>query len=134
MSQPRHGTVHHNRPLYTTPNTTPNLHKTAIHTNLRRPRIMRNNLNLNPHIILPQPRNPHTSPQRLMPRHPLSEPAYHSIQRLIVDRHMVRVHPEHLGPAFSAGGAQGQVDVCEGLGDLRVDFAVEFSCLGVPTA
>ena len=67
---------------------------------------MRHNLNLNPHIILPQPRNPHTSPQRLMPRHPLPKPAHHSLQRLIVNRHMVRVHPEDLLPALSAGGFQ----------------------------
>lgn len=68
---------------------------------------MRHNLNLNPHIILPQSRNPNTSPQRLMPRDPRPEPPHHSIQRLIVNRHMVRVHPEDLAPALSTSATQG---------------------------
>lgn len=95
---------------------------------------MRHNLNLNPHIILPQPRDPHTSPQRLMIRHPLPKIPHHRLQRLIINRHMIRVHPIHLRPALPAGRLERQIHVRERLVDLRVDFFVEFACLRVPAS
>lgn len=95
---------------------------------------MRHNLNLNPHIILPQPRHPHTSPQRLVVGHIRPEIPHHRVQCLVVDGDMVRIHPEYLLPAFAAGGFQSEFDVFEGLVDLRVDFAVESAGLGVPAA
>lgn len=86
---------------------------------------MRHNLNLNPHIILAQPRNPNTSPNRLMVRTILPEIPHHRRQRLVVNGHMVRVHAEDLVPAVPAGVAQVVLDVREGLVDLRVDLFVE---------
>lgn len=95
---------------------------------------MRRHLNLHPHIILPQPRHPHTRPDGLMVRHIALEVTHHRVQRLVVDRHMVRVHPEHLTPALSACVLQVQLDVCEGLVDLRVDFPVDDPGVGVPAS
>lgn len=95
---------------------------------------MRHNLNLNPHIVLSQPRNPNASPQWLMPRHPLLESPNHSLQCLIINWYMVRVHAVHLLPAFSASGFQCQINIFEGLVDLSVYFAGEDARGGVPAA
>lgn len=59
-------------------------------------RVVRLNLNLNPHIILSQSSNADTSPQRLVVRHPLAEVADHGFQSLVVERDMVGVHSENL--------------------------------------
>lgn len=95
---------------------------------------MSNNLNFNPHIILRQPGNANTSPNRLMVRHVLCKIANHGSKRLVVDRHMIRVHAEDLIPAFAASVFQVVFDVVEGLVDLRVDLFVEFAGFAVPAA
>ena len=93
---------------------------------------MRNNLNLNPHIILPQSAHTNTSPDRLMVRHILLEIAHHGIQCLVVDGDMVTIHSEDLVPTLAACMLKVGLDVLERLIDLRVDFAVEFTCFTVP--
>lgn len=95
---------------------------------------MRHNLNLNPHVILPQPRNTHTSPNRLMTGTILMKIPHHGRQRLVINRHMVRVDSENLAPALPAGVAQVVLDIIKGLVDLRVNFFVEFACFSVPAA
>ena len=97
-------------------------------------RIMRNNLNLNPHIILPEPRDSNTRPNRLMSRHPLLEIPNHSSQSLVVDGDMVRIHAEDLFPALSSGVLQVQLDIRESLVNLLVDLLVENACFRVPAA
>lgn len=69
-----------------------------------------------------------------MIRHPLLEIPRHSSQSLVVDRHVVGVHAEDLRPAFAACVFEVEVYVCEGLVDLGVDFFVEYTGLGVPSA
>ena len=95
---------------------------------------MRNNLNLNPHIILPEPRDSNTRPNRLMSRHPLLEIPNHSSQSLVVDGDMVRIHAEDLFPALSSGVLQVQLDIRESLVNLLVDLLVENACFRVPAA
>jgi hypothetical protein len=97
-------------------------------------RIMRNNLNLNPHIILPQPLHTHTRPNRLVIRHPFLELPRHNAQRLVVQWHMVTIHAKHLGPALAAGVTEAEIDIGEGLLDLRIDVGVVDAGLGVPAA
>lgn len=94
--------------------------------------IMSHDLNLHPHIVLPQPRDTHTRPDWRMIRHPLLELACHDTQRFIVQRHMITVHPIHLRPSFTACVFQTQIDVCEGLLDLCIDGGVVYAGLRVP--
>lgn len=95
---------------------------------------MRHNLNLDPHIILTQSRHPNARPNRTMVRHPLLEIRHHSLQRLIVQRNMIRVDPENLLPAFPASVFEVEVHVGKGLLDLSVDFTVVDAGFGIPPA
>ena len=95
---------------------------------------MSHHLNLNPHIILPQPRHAHTRPQGLVVRHILFEVPYHGIQRFVVDGDMVRVNAEDLLPPFATSVLQIQLDVLERLVDLLVDLFIEFASVWVPAA
>jgi hypothetical protein len=95
---------------------------------------MRNNLNLNPHVILPEPRDSNTRPNRPMSRHPLLEIPNHSSQSLVVDGNMVRIHAEDLFPALSSSVLQVQFDISESLVDLLVDLLVENACFRFPAA
>lgn len=79
---------------------------------------MSNNLNLNPHIILSQPRHTHTRPDRRVVRHPLPELLGHLLNRLVVAGDMVRVDAEDLRPALATGVLDVQVDIGECLLDL----------------
>lgn len=88
-------------------------------------RIMSNNLNLHPHIILSQSRNPHTSPQRLMIRHPLLEIPHHSIHTLAINRHMIGINTKNLTPTFAPSIFQKALHVLESKINLGVDFAFE---------
>jgi hypothetical protein len=96
--------------------------------------IIRTNLNLDPHIIPPQPRHPDRRPNRLMIRHPLPKLATHRLHRLIVQRQMVRVDSKYLTPALPAGVLQHHIYGREGLGNLRVDFGGHLEGCGVPAA
>jgi hypothetical protein len=58
----------------------------------------------------------------------------HRIKRLVVYRHMVRVHPKDLGPALSTSIFEVAFDVGKGQVDLGVDFLFEFARSGVPAA
>lgn len=95
---------------------------------------MSNDFNLHPHIILAQSLHTHRRPDRLMPRHPLLKPFHHSLDRLVIQRHMIAIHSKHLLPAFSSGIAQTQVDIGESLFDLRLDFRVDDASIWVPAA
>lgn len=53
-------------------------------------------LDLDPHIILAQPRYTDTSPEGLVIRHPFPEIARHGFERFVVDWHMIRVDPVYL--------------------------------------
>lgn len=97
------------------------------------PIIQRQNLNLNPHIVLTQPRHSNTSPSRTMIRHPFLEIPCRRSQSLVVDRHVVGVHAEDLRPALASCIFEGEVYVCGGLVDLCVDFLVEHTGFGVPS-
>lgn len=94
--------------------------------------IVSRDLDLNTHIILSQPRDAHTCPDGLMIGHPFLEVPHHGLERLIVERYMVRVDAEDLLPAFPTGILQVEIHVGEGLVDLGVDFAVDRACCGVP--
>ena len=63
---------------------------------------MRDNLNLNPHLLLAQLRHPNRCPNRLMIRHPLGKSLHHKSQRLIIQRKMITVDAEDLLPALPA--------------------------------
>jgi len=69
-----------------------------------------------------------------MARHILLKIAHHSIQSLVVDGNVVRVHPEHLFPPFAPGVFQIQLDIGESLVDLPVDLLVEIARFRVPAA
>ena len=97
-------------------------------------RIMGHHFNFNPHIILPKPCYTNTRPDVLMIRHIALEVGHHCLEGLVIDRDMVRVHPEDLLPALAASVLQVQFDVCKSLVDLCVDFSMEYSSLGVPAA
>lgn len=107
---------------------------TDIVGNNRSLRIMSHNFNLHPHVILPQPGNPDTRPQRLVIWHILLKIPDHRLHRLVVDGYVVGVHAKNLVPSFSAGRLQRQFDVPERLVNLGVDFLVEFPRFGVPAA
>jgi hypothetical protein len=53
-------------------------------------RVMGLHLDLHTHIIFPKACHSNASPKRLVIRHPPSEVADHMVQRLIVDRHVIR--------------------------------------------
>lgn len=95
---------------------------------------MSHNLNLDPHVILPQPRDAHAGPERLVVGHPLAHVAHHGGQRLVVDGHVVRVDPVDLRPALAAGVLEAALDVLERQVGLLVDFFFELARLGVPSA
>jgi hypothetical protein len=97
---------------------------------------MSTNFNLHPHVVLPKSLHPNARKQGLMVRHPLPEIPYHGPQRFVIKWEMVGPDVVDLRPAFPARGAQGEVDVLEGLVDLRVDFGRDgFDALvGEPTA
>lgn len=91
-------------------------------------------LNFNPHVVLAQPRDPDTSPYRLMLRHVLLEISNHSCESFVVNRNMVGVYPKNLRPAFAAGVLQVQFHVPESLVDLGVDFLVDNARVRVPAS
>jgi hypothetical protein len=93
---------------------------------------MRHDLNLDTHIILSQTRYTDTSPQRLMVGHPLLEVAHHRVQRLIVDRDMIRVDAKDLGPALASSILQTPLDIGKGEVNLGIDLLLEFACFGIP--
>ena len=95
---------------------------------------MSHNLNLDSHVILPQPRDTHTSPQRLVVGHPLAHVAHHSRQGLVVDGYVVRVDAEDLRPALASRVLEAALDILEGQVDLLVDLPLELARLGVPSA
>lgn len=95
---------------------------------------MSHNLDLDPHVVLPQPRHAHGGPQRLVVRHPLAHVPHHGTQRLVVEGHVVRVDAVHLRPALAAGVLEAALDVLEGEVRLLVDLLFELARLGVPSA
>ena len=97
-------------------------------------RIMSNDLDLNAHIVLAEAGDTDAGPEGLVVGHVLAEVADHGGQRLVVDRHVVRVHPEHLRPPLPARRPQRQLHVRERLVDLRVDLSVELPRRRVPSA
>ena len=98
--------------------------------------IMRNNLNLNRHPLLPQPRNTNTRPKRPMIRHVLFKILHHGFQPFLRHfGHVVRRYPEDLRPAsFRACVAQGQLDVCEGLCGFLREVRGDVARGGVPAS
>ena len=80
------------------------------------------NLNLHPHRLKPQPRNPNLRPYRMMDRTtPLLEIAHHRRSRGLVYRQVIASQTVYLAPAFTASGFQRELDVCESLVDLGVE-------------
>lgn len=96
--------------------------------------IMSDNLDLDPHTILSQPRHAQASPNWLVMRHPLLEVPHHGLHGLIVQRDMIRIDMEDLVPAFAAGVSQRGVTVFECLVDLRVDSRAKATIGGVPAS
>lgn len=93
---------------------------------------MGHHLDFHPHIILSKPCHTNTSPDRLVSRHVALEIAHHCFESFVIDRYVIRVHPEHLLPALAAGIFQVQLDVGKCLVDLCVDFSENHSSLGIP--
>lgn len=110
------------------------MHIRHVRSDLDLSRVMSYNFNLNPHIILAEPRYPNTCPNRLVVWHPFLEIPHHRLQGLVVDRDVVRVHPKYLLPPFSSCVLQVQVHVGESLVDLRIDLSMDHKGLGVPAA
>lgn len=86
---------------------------------------MRNDFNLNSHIISSKSRDTNSRPNRFMIRHPLLEIPRHCSQSFIVYRNVIGVDTVDLGPPLPACIFQAGVDIDECLVDLRVDFGVE---------
>lgn len=103
------------------------------------------NFHLNTHVVLAQACHSDARPERLVVGHPFGKVARHCLNRLTVQRNVVRsdlvdltpvssspLVGTHLVPPFSAGGTQREVNILESLVDLRVDLAVDDKGLGVP--
>lgn len=86
---------------------------------------MRRDFNFNPHIIVSQPRHANTRPNRLVVGHILSQIPNHCVQRLIVERKVVRVNAIHLTPSLTTRCFQGKLDIRKSLVNLSVDFGVD---------
>lgn len=90
---------------------------------------------LHPHdITAPKPDNPDTSPQGLVVGHPLVKVPDHSGQRLVIQRNMIGIDPEHLLPALAASFLEDVVDVGKSLIDLVLNVFVDYAGLIDPTA
>lgn len=74
-------------------------------------------------MILAEPRDADSRPDGRVVRAPAAEVARHDPEYLVVERHVVRVDAEHLRPPLAARRLQREVDVLEGLVDLRLDVA-----------
>ncbi len=96
--------------------------------------IVGGNLDLHPHVIFSQSRNPNTSPNGLMIRHPLLEVPHHRGQSLVVDRHVIRIHAENLRPSLAPRILQVHVDIGKSLVNLSVYLGIEDTRVGVPSA
>ena len=97
-------------------------------------RVVRDNLDLDAHVVLAEARDADAGPQRLVARHVLAEVAHHGLHRLVVKRHVVRVHPEHLLPPLAPRIPQIQLHVRERPVDLRVNLPIDLSRRRVPSA
>jgi hypothetical protein len=64
--------------------------------------------------------------------HPLLEVTHHRVQRLIIDRDMIRINTKDLSPALAASIFQTPLDIGKGEVNLGVDFLLEFACFGIP--
>lgn len=95
---------------------------------------MSHHLNLNPHIILRKPRHPNTRPNRPMIGHIPLEVAYHRVDCLIIEREVVRVHPEYLLPALATCMLQVHGNIRKRLVDLCIDLAVDSASFWVPAS
>lgn len=83
--------------------------------------VIRLHLDLDAHVILPEPRDADSRPDGRVVRAPGAEVARHDLDDLAVERQVVRVDTEHLRPSLAARRLQGEVDVLEGLVDLCLD-------------
>lgn len=82
-------------------------------------------LDLDAHVVHPQPSHPDGRPDGLVVGHPLLEVARHGREALVVEGQVVRVDAVDLRPALAAGRLERVVDDLERLVDLRVDLLGE---------
>ncbi len=94
---------------------------------------MRHDLDFHTHVIFSKPCNPDAGPDWFVIRHPLLEVPHHCHQRFVVERDVVRVDAENLGPAFSARIFEVVVNILEGLVDLGIDFEQVLAGLTIPS-
>lgn len=94
--------------------------------------IVSDNLDLDPHIVLPEPSDPHARPDRLVIRHVLLEVADHGSQGFIVDGDMIGVDAEDLRPPFASSVLQISLHVRKSQIYLGVDLQFEYFRLRVP--
>lgn len=64
--------------------------------------------------------------------HPLLEVTHHCVQRLIINRDMIRINAKDLGPTLAASILQTPLDIGKGEVNLGVDLLLEFACFGIP--
>lgn len=83
---------------------------------------MRNNLDLNPHVIFSKPRNTNAGPKRRMTRHQNLEIPNHGSNSLIIEWKVIRSHLKHMQPNFAAGGFERKINVFKALVDLSIYF------------
>ena len=96
--------------------------------------VMGTHFNFYTHVIFPKTLNTNCSPDGLMVRHPFLEVSHHSIKSLVIQRKVVRVDPEDLGPALPTSVLQCQVYIYESLIDLSIGFGINLSSLRIPSA
>lgn len=90
-------------------------------------------LDLHLHILVTKLDNPDTCPKRLVIGHPFVKVPDHSRQRLVIQRDVIGIDPEHLLPALAASLLEDVVDVGKGLVDLILNIFVDHARLVDPT-